>query len=323
VLRQILGLAWPILIVQLAVMAYAFIDTLLTGHATPADLAAMGVGASVYGSVFVSLTGVLNALNPIMAQDYGAGRDSAVGASFVQGVWLALLLSAAGMPVLALPQLWLPYLNAAADVQELVTGYLRVLSLSLPATLLLRAVYAFNTAISRPKVIMALMLGGLVLKIGARDLARARTIGFAGMVVCVAAASLNAGGVWALRGAVVGLYTSEAAVATVALSLIGYFAALHVFDALQGVTAFLLRAYRIAVVPTVIYALALWGPGLIGGYLVAFGPLLGGPRGVQGLWLMLALSLALTATLLVAFYLWVVRRQAMTYAIAPSGSSEA
>lgn len=435
--RGILGLAWPILIAQLAVMAYAVVDTVLVGHATPADLAAMGVGASVYGSVFVSLSGVLNALNPIVGQDFGAGRDGAVGVSFVQGLWVALLLSVVGMAPLALSEVWLPYLKAAPDVQDLAAGYLRVLSLALPASLLFRAVYAFNTAISRPRVMMALVVAGLGLKvllsavfvfgqlglprlgvlgaavasvlvywllfvaavlytrlhaayqrfairldrprwtalrdqlrlgvpmglgtalentsftlmtllaaglgtsvlgghqvvinltalayqvpfalsvatatltaqaIGARDLCRARTVGWWGIGVCVGAAAVTASCVWTLRDRVVGLYTSDAAVAAVALSLIGYFAALHVFDALQGATAFVLRAYRIAVVPTVIYAVALWGPGLIGGYLVAFDPLLGGPRGVQGLWLMLAVSLAFTACLLLTFYVWTMRR---------------
>jgi len=124
-----------------------------------------------------------------------------------------------------------------------------------------------------------------------------------------------------MRESVVALYTTDAAVAAVALSLIGYFAGFHVFDALQGATAAVLRAYRVAVVPVVIYALALWGPGLIGGYLVAFRPVLGEPRGVQGMWLMLALALALTATSLVVFYLWFLRSQPFgaTVAVTASG----
>ena len=44
-----------------------------------------------------------------------------------------------------------------------------------------------------------------------------------------------------------------------ALSLVGYLVAFHVFDALQGISAFVLRAYKIAVAPMVIYALSLWG----------------------------------------------------------------
>jgi len=449
VARAILGLAWPIFIGQLAVMAFVFIDTLLTGHATAADLAAMGVGASVYASVFVSLTGVLNALNPIIGQHFGARRHPEVGASFVQGLWLALLLSAVGMPVLALPQLWLHFVDAPSDVAALVTSYLRIVSLALPAALLFRALYAFNTAVSLPKVVMGLQLAGLALKlvlswllifgflglprlgvigaglatlivfwgmflaglvvlrlhapyqgfkiqvarptwvslkeqlhlgipmglssglentsftlmtllvaplgtdvlgghqivsnltalayqaplavslatatltaqaIGAGDPRRARATAFTGIGICVGLASLTASTVWTMRDSVVALYTTDAAVAAVALSLIGYFAGFHVFDALQGATAAVLRAYRVAIVPVVIYALALWGPGLIGGYLVAFRPVLGEPRGVQGMWLMLALALMLTATALVAFYVWFLRAQPLLPRVAVAGT---
>ena len=47
----------------------------------------------------------------------------------------------------------------------MVTRYLRVLGLALPAALMFRAVYALNVAISRPKVVMILQISGLVMKI--------------------------------------------------------------------------------------------------------------------------------------------------------------
>ena len=39
----------------------------------------------------------------------------------------------------------------------------------------------------------------------------------------------------------------------------------------------MLHAYKIAIVPTIVYAVALWGIGLVGGYVVAFHPVLGPP----------------------------------------------
>jgi multidrug resistance protein, MATE family len=48
---------------QFSAMAYGVIDTVMTGHASPTDLAAMGLGAAVYGTVFVGLMGVMGALN--------------------------------------------------------------------------------------------------------------------------------------------------------------------------------------------------------------------------------------------------------------------
>jgi MATE family multidrug resistance protein len=419
-------------------VTYGVIDTMMTGHASPADLAAMGLGASVYASVFMGLTGVISALNPIVAHHYGARRWSAIGSSYVQGLWLALLLSLVGMPLLAFPDPWLAHIEAAPDVKALVIRYLRLLSLALPATLLFRATYAFNVAVSRPKVMMAVQVAGLGLKIGLNyalifghfglprlgavgcglaslivswtlflmgwaymrldpgyhrfaiglarprgsalaehlrlgipiglsyalestsftfmavliarlgtsvmgghqiisnvasvayqiplalslatatvtaqalgggDAARARRIAFAGIRIGVAAACLTALTLWGLRRGIVGLYTNDAAVAGVALSLIGYCVAFHVFDALQGITAFVLCAYKIAVVPTLIYAVALWGLGLIGGYFVAFHSVLGGPRGASGMWLMQTVALCLTSLLLLGFYHWVLRQQ--------------
>ena len=63
-IRAIYDLAWPVLIAQLAVMAYAVIDTLMAGRFATEDLAAVGIGASIYFSVFVALMGVLLAVSP-------------------------------------------------------------------------------------------------------------------------------------------------------------------------------------------------------------------------------------------------------------------
>ena len=70
---DILRLAWPVFIGQLAVMASGVIDTVMAGQLSARDLAAVGLGASIYISVYVSLMGVLLALTPIAAQHFGAG----------------------------------------------------------------------------------------------------------------------------------------------------------------------------------------------------------------------------------------------------------
>jgi multidrug resistance protein, MATE family len=145
--------------------------------------------------------------------------------------------------------------------------------------------------------------------IGAGDHRGARTTAWTGIGIGAIVAAITASGLWALRRPIIALYTSDPIVAGVALSLIGYLIAFHVFDAVQGVVGFVLRAYKITVVPTVIYAGTLWGLGLLGGYLVAFHPVLGAPRGASGMWLMQAVALGLTSVLLVVFYLWVLEYQ--------------
>jgi multidrug resistance protein, MATE family len=419
-------------------VAYSVIDTMMTGHASPSDLAAMGLGASVYSSVFLALTGVVSALNPIIAHHYGARRWDAIGPSYVQGLWLAVLLSLVGMPVLAWPEPWLGHLGAAPDVERLAIRYLRLLSLGLPAALMFRAAYALNVATSRPKVMMAIQAAGLVLKVllnyvlifgrlgaprlgavgcglsslivfwtvmgiawtftrlddryrrfaigrdrprwealaehlrlgvpiglayalevtsfsfmsllavrlgtgvqgghqiianlagiayqiplalsvatatltaqalGSGDPRRARHVAFTGIRTAVGAAIVTSVAFWVLRRPILSLYTADPVVTSVALSLIGFFVAFHVFDALQGTVGFVLRAYRVVVAPMVVYAVALWTLGLGGGYVLGFRHALGPPRGVTGMWLMQSVALGLTSVLLFGLYLWVLREE--------------
>jgi len=425
------GQARPILIGQFAAMAFAVVDTVLSGHASPVDLATMGLGLSVYSTVFVGLMGATAALNPIVAQHFGGGRLAAIGTTYVQGLWMALFLAAVGMIPLLFASLWLPWLHAPSEVEAHVARYLRVLALALPGALMFRAIYAVNTAVSRPHVVMTLQLTGLVLKvclsyclilgglglprmgavggaiaslvvfwalflmgfgymhrspfyrrfaihrasprwpaqreilrlgipmclsyalestsftaitllaarlgtivmgghqvvanlaalcfmlplslsvatatltaqaIGAGNPRRARETALTGMRIGALVAAITVLIVWTLRGGIVRLYSRDPAVAATALTLIPYLAAFHFFDALQTVASFVLRAYKLAIAPTVIHAAALWGLGVVGGYLVAFGGLWGPPWGIAGMWLMQSVALALAALLLVGFY---------------------
>ena len=72
--RELLHLAWPVLVGQAAVMGNGVIDTLMAGRLSPVDLAAVGIGASIYITVIMALMGVLLALTPVVAHHYGARR---------------------------------------------------------------------------------------------------------------------------------------------------------------------------------------------------------------------------------------------------------
>jgi len=139
--------------------------------------------------------------------------------------------------------------------------------------------------------------------IGAGDPRRARETAVTGLRIGALVAAATVLTVWTLRGPILRLYTRDPTVVAIALTLIPYLAAFHFFDALQTVASFVLRAYKQAIAPTVIHAAALWGVGVTGGYLVAFGGAWGPPWGIAGMWLMQSIALALAALLLVGFYL--------------------
>jgi len=442
---RIAALAWPIFIGQLAVIANGVIDTAMTSRFSATDLAALAVGASIYVSIFVGLNGVLQALSPQVGQLFGAQRFRDIGAELKQGAWLAVFLSIIGCLALLFPQ---PLLSLAHASPEMITKcelYLRVLALALPASLGFRIYSGFNTAIGRPKMVMAIQIASLLLKvplnawfifgglglpafggpgcamattvitwlmllvgwailrmdrsyrtyaifhtgfvrpkwpaqlallklgvpmglsylievtaftfmalfiarlgdtavaghqivanfatvlyvlplsiasatgtlvaqaIGARDQERARRVGFAGIrLAAVLSASIGCL-VWLTRGWIAHAYTPNETIIAAALPLFFFIAFYQLFDAVQITTAFVLRAYKVAVVPTVMYAVALWGIGLGGGYILGLNPFGFSPtilRGAAGFWLGNSVSLALVALALL-WYLRVVQRDAM------------
>jgi MATE family multidrug resistance protein len=431
--RALLALAWPILVSQLAVMGLATIDTVMAGRLSADDLAAVAIGMSVYASVFIGMNGLLQALTPIAGHHFGAGRWRDIGLDLAQGHWVALGLSALGVPLLLFSEPWLRLAAVEAAVAVIARDYLLWMAVALPGSLLARAYIGVNAAVSRPQVQMAInlamlaakvplnallmhgagplpALGGagcalasaillwgsaaanaiawrvdpfyarfrtpgrgligpdrarlrellrlglpmggsllvevtsftliavLVARLGAATLGghqiianvvsvlfmlplslgiatsvlvaqalgagqprTARRIALRGWRLAVGAGALAAALLWLGREPVIGAYTTDAAVADVALALVALAAIFHAFDALQGAAGMILRAYKVTLLPLLIHGSALWGVGLAGGYWLAYGSAFG-PRlgGAFAFWLAAIAGLALTAIALSA-----------------------
>jgi MATE family multidrug resistance protein len=146
--------------------------------------------------------------------------------------------------------------------------------------------------------------------IGARDHHGARRMAWTGIRVAATLAMLTGLTLWLLRGPILHAYASDASVVAAALPLMLFISFYQAFDAVQVMTAFILRAYKIALIPTLIYAGALWGIGLGGGYVLGFGLIDGLPaftHGAAGFWLANSVSLAVAGSLLVCYFLQVSR----------------
>ncbi|WP_086383006.1 MATE family efflux transporter [Caballeronia sordidicola] len=440
--RKIAALAWPVLIGQLAIIAFGVIDTAMVGRFSATDLAALGLGSSIYISVYIGLTGILTALQPIAGQLFGARQEAEIGEEVRQALWLAAVLSVIGFVCLYFPQPLLSIADAPPVLHERTLSYLRILSLGLPASLAFRVYSSLTNAVGKPRLVMFLQVGALVVKVplnlwfifggfgmpalGGPGCAIASTlinwlIAIVGMTVLVrvgffrpfgifsrfcwpvwrrqkallklgipmglsylievtsytfmalfishfgtttlaghqitgnigavlymtplsigvasatlvsqaigaqhfdAARSLARHGIalscgiavvygvalFVLRPYVLMAYTPDAQVIAAAMPLLAIVVFYHLFDALQITTAFVLRAYKVAVVPTVIYAIALWGIGLGGGYLLGFN--VGGfapesLQGARGFWVANSVSLGVAGIGLFLYWRRVSRR---------------
>lgn len=449
-LRRIVPLAWPVFVGQISVVAFGTVDTVLAARRGASDLAALAVGGAAYITIFIGLMGVVLAVGPIAGQLFGARKLREAGNQLHQAMWIALALSVLGSTVLAFPWPFLVLSQASPAVATKVEAYLLALAFALPASLLFSAYRGFNTAVSRPKAVMLLQIGGLACKlplstalvfgvpaigvpalgvvgcgistaiaiwgqllaaawllrhdafyapfepplrpgrpllkppdrqaltaqlklgvpigvtimievtgftfmaifisrlgttaaaghqiaanlvalmfmmpmslgnatgvlvaqrIGARDLTDARRIGGHGVQIGVAVAMLLGTTVYFSRESVLRLYTSDPSVIAAALPLLTWVAVFHFADAAQCMAAFVLRAWRVATVPVVIFVTALWGVGLGGGYLLAFDPLQVVPtplHGARGFWIASTCGLILAALSLIALMSWTFKQQ--------------
>ncbi|MBS7806679.1 MATE family efflux transporter [Variovorax sp. PCZ-1] len=94
------------------------------------------------------------------------------------------------------------------------------------------------------------------------------------------------------------LYSSSPEVAKLGASLLLFVALYHVADAWQTIGCFLLRCWRITVMPLIVYGLTLWGLGLGGGFVLAYQGLNGIAAWQQpaAFWLMGFVALCLAAS---------------------------
>ena len=138
--------------------------------------------------------------------------------------------------------------------------------------------------------------------IGAQDPVRARTVARLGLGLTVVLASLVAFVTYTLARPIASLYSTDAAVIALASTLLAWVALYHWFDALQTICAFVLRSYRVTLMPLLIYAVMLWGVGLGGGYALAYTDGVWGTamQSAQAFWVAGAAALAVVAVLFLA-----------------------
>lgn len=127
----------------------------------------------------------------------------------------------------------------------------------------------------------------------------ARRAGLRGYRIAVGTASLLVLAVYLLRQPLIGQFTRDPQVASVALALVGLALAFHFFDAVQSIAAFVLRGYKVALVPMLIHGVTLWAIGLVGGYWLAYHPPAFWALGpAESFWLAAAVGLVIAAAAL-------------------------
>ncbi|NQD91734.1 MATE family efflux transporter [Pseudomonas sp. CrR25] len=164
-LRNLLLLATPIIIAQLAHTAMGFVDTVMAGRVGPRDLAAVALGNSIWVPVFLLMTGILLATTPKVAQRFGAGELTAIGPLVRQALWLALAVGGGAATLLWNAEVILQLMNVEPDLITPAMGYLRAVACGFPAVALYHVLRCFSDGLGHTRPSMVLGLCGLLLNI--------------------------------------------------------------------------------------------------------------------------------------------------------------
>lgn len=133
---------------------------------------------------------------------------------------------------------------------------------------------------------------------GAGDRVQAQHLARAAVVLTVSVAVLASSAMAVFAVQIAGLYSSNPEVARLGAGLLLWVALYHVADAWQTIGCFLLRCWRITVMPMLVYSVALWGLGLGGGFLLSYqgvGPVAAWQQ-PAAFWMMGALALCIAAS---------------------------
>lgn len=140
--------------------------------------------------------------------------------------------------------------------------------------------------------------------LGAGERHKARRAAALGIGLAIGAAMLGAGLLFLSRGALAQAFSHDPQVVQAATLWLGWVALYHLADAVQAVCAYLLRCYRITMMPLLIYTALLWGVGLYGGYVMAYQGIewAGWPlrASVETFWITSTAALALVSLLFTA-----------------------
>ncbi|MBN1086058.1 MATE family efflux transporter [Erwinia aphidicola] len=164
--RQLLALAIPVILAQVAQTAMGFVDTVMAGAVSATDMAAVAVGTSIWLPSILFGHGLLLSLTPVFARLNGSGRRDRIGHQVRQGYWLAGMVSVLIMLVLYNAGYLIGAMhNVDPLLAEKAIGYLHALLWGAPGYLFFQVARNQCEGLSKTKPGMVMGFLGLLVNI--------------------------------------------------------------------------------------------------------------------------------------------------------------
>ena len=164
-LKQLFHLMFPILITQFAAAGFELIDTIMAGHMSAEDLAAIAVGVGLWIPVLLLFSGIMIATTPLVAEANGARTPEKIPSIVRQSLWVALLLGIIAMLVLQTMPLLLPILGVPETLLPKASLFLHAIAFGMPAYTMYSTLRGYSEALGYPRPITLISLLALVVQI--------------------------------------------------------------------------------------------------------------------------------------------------------------
>ncbi len=159
--RELLRLAWPLILSNSIWMAQIIVDRILLSRSSLASLAAGFSSAMLFWAFLILFQFTANYATTFVAQYTGAGRPERVGPVIWQAIWFSLLSGLAFQILQPLAGWIVALCGHATKLQGLETAYFRCLCLSALPTLLSAAATSFFTGRGDSRTVLLINVTGL------------------------------------------------------------------------------------------------------------------------------------------------------------------
>lgn len=125
-LREMLRLAWPVVLAQVGIMLMGVVDTAMVGRVGPSAVAAVGLAHVYWMNVMIPGMGVLLVLDPVVSQATGANDRDAVARGVQRGILMAVAISVPSALLLVPGELFSEFLRQPPDVTPIAATFSRI-----------------------------------------------------------------------------------------------------------------------------------------------------------------------------------------------------
>jgi len=161
-IKKLFQLMLPILVTQFAQAGLGLIDTIMAGHLSPTDLAAIAVGVGLWIPIMLLFSGIMIATTPLVAEANGARDFNNIPTIARQSLWMAFMLGILAMLVLQLMSFLLPLFGVPENLQPKAGLFLHAIGFGMPAVTMYAALRGYSEALGYPRPVTAISLLALL-----------------------------------------------------------------------------------------------------------------------------------------------------------------